>query len=491
MSALQQFEPLLSDEVGSRLALPKLIGAHLWEGFFPTSEQFNSFTIPPFDEILPPALPDRKGISMARRRGQSGWIELRKGTYYARFWIDVPGRSTRACPRVRICPAEGPGTLNASERSRRLKQILVEHGANSEVAARQAVAANLGITFEEQSEKWLQTVQNRKRNPVKPRTAKTWQSHLKYINSKIGPMQLADVNNRAMRDFVAEMASEPFSPKTIENYLAVVKSVVASVRNEKGERIYRVDWNHEYMDVPIIAEQNAPSFTASEIEAIISIAEGQDRVIYALLAGSGLRIGECFALRVEDVRDTVLDVRHASWEGAIFSPKHGKIREVDIHSDLADLLREHIGGRKTGFVFPSDNETPLRKSNLLRRSLHPILAERNLKPRGFHAFRRFRVAHLRKQLVPEILLRIWIGHSTEGITDKYALEGVKRDTMFRTMVAQKAGLGFNLGNLLAGGACESRPIAPTASDVNTLKTWSGREDLNLRPPGPEPGALPG
>jgi hypothetical protein len=23
------------------------------------------------------------------------------------------------------------------------------------------------------------------------------------------------------------------------------------------------------------------------------------------------------------------------------------------------------------------------------------------------------------------------------------------------------------------------------------KNWSGREDLNLRPPGPEPGALPG
>jgi len=23
------------------------------------------------------------------------------------------------------------------------------------------------------------------------------------------------------------------------------------------------------------------------------------------------------------------------------------------------------------------------------------------------------------------------------------------------------------------------------------QNWSGREDLNLRPPGPEPGALPG
>ena len=35
-----------------------------------------------------------------------------------------------------------------------------------------------------------------------------------------------------------------------------------------------------------------------------------------------------------------------------------------------------------------------------------------------------------------------IGHSTEGITDHYALENVKRDTLFRTMAPQKAGLGF-------------------------------------------------
>ena len=30
-----------------------------------------------------------------------------------------------------------------------------------------------------------------------------------------------------------------------------------------------------------------------------------------------------------------------------------------------------------------------------------------------------------------------------------------------------------------------------ASDASYTKHWSGREDLNLRPPGPEPGALPG
>jgi hypothetical protein len=62
---------------------------------------------------------------------------------------------------------------------------------------------------------------------------------------------------------------------------------------------------------------------------------------------------------------------------------------------------------------------------------------------GFHAFRRFRITHLRKQRVMEVLLRIWVGHSTEGITDKYTVETLKRDVGYRKATAEQAGLGFH------------------------------------------------
>jgi integrase len=62
---------------------------------------------------------------------------------------------------------------------------------------------------------------------------------------------------------------------------------------------------------------------------------------------------------------------------------------------------------------------------------------------GFHAFRRFRITHLRKQRVTEVLLRIWVGHSTEGITDKYTVETLKRDVAYRKDPAEQAGLGFH------------------------------------------------
>jgi hypothetical protein len=49
--------------------------------------------------------------------------------------------------------------------------------------------------------------------------------------------------------------------------------------------------------------------------------------------------------------------------------------------------------------------TPFAQSNVLRRSLHAILAEMKPEKRGFHAFRRFRVSYLRKLKVPEDLIR--------------------------------------------------------------------------------------
>jgi hypothetical protein len=50
---------------------------------------------------------------------------------------------------------------------------------------------------------------------------------------------------------------------------------------------------------------------------------------------------------------------------------HGK-RYVELHSSIATLLREHIGQRKSGYVFCTDTNEPLDQSNILKRVLHPI-----------------------------------------------------------------------------------------------------------------------
>ena len=145
------------------------------------------------------------------------------------------------------------------------------------------------------------------------------------------------------------------------------------------------------MDLPEVKDQRTPVFSAEEISTIISKAEGQYQVLYALLAGIGLRIEEAFALQVEDIEHSVIRVHHSMWNGKRYSPKTAAgLREVDIHHSLAELLHNHVIGRCTGFVFRSAVGTPLARSNVLRRSLHKILGKMGREKCGFHAFRRYR-----------------------------------------------------------------------------------------------------
>ena len=333
--------------------------------------------------------------------------------------------------------------MTKSERERKAREVIVASGADTEQHFRKVEAVNLGTTFRQQAERWLQHVQTRKRKPIKPNTASSWASHLAWLNPRIGDIALESVNNLTLKELVSKMADAGFTPKTIHNYTHVVKSVVASVVNEQGEQVYPRKWNHEFIDLPEVRNQRTPTFTAEEVAQILLTAEGQYRVLYALLAGSGLRIGEAIGLEVTDVSDATIRVRQSVWNGRKQTPKTtNAVREVDLHSSLSAMLKAFIGDRKTGFVFQTRNGKPWSQPNILTGSLHPILNSIGKDESGFHGFRRFRVTHLRKNHVPEDLLRFWIGHADKSVTDGYSK--VKEDVTFRKVCAENVGLGFQV-----------------------------------------------
>jgi integrase len=369
-----------------------------------------------------PAIPDRRPRrSMSRRSGQSGSVE-RKGKYFVvRFWQDEAGQEKRIHRSIRICPVSGPGSMTKPERAHRAREIIQQSGADTAEHFHDVQAVNLGTTFRQQSEWWLKHVQERKRKPVKLHTISSWKSHLKWINPRVGEMPLSDVKNQAVKDLVSEMSKADFSPKTIWNYVQVVKMVVASAIGDDGEEIYPRKWNHEFIDLPSIDSQRTPTFTAEEIESIISQADGQYKMLYALLAATGLRIGEALALEVEHVQAGTLSIRQSIWNGVLQSPKtKAGIREVDLTSEMATAIKTFLGNRGSGFLFRGCTGQALGQSNVLRRSLHPILAKLNREKCGFHSFRRFRVTYLRKRGTPEDLVRFWIGHGDKTVTDRYA-----------------------------------------------------------------------
>jgi len=121
------------------------------------------------------------------------------------------------------------------------------------------------------------------------------------------------------------------------------------------------------------------------------------------------------------------------------------VAEIDLCSALAAMLREYLDERgtpKSELLFQSSSGKPLHQSNILRRTLHPILRKLNEPKCGCHAFRRFRITHLRRNSVPEDLIHYWVGHAGKSVTDDYSK--LKEDLAFRKEVAERVGLGFEL-----------------------------------------------
>jgi integrase len=139
---------------------------------------------------------------------------------------------------------------------------------------------------------------------------------------------------------------------------------------------------------------------------------------------------------------------------------------MDLHPKMAAMLKEYIGDRKSGLLFPTRSGKPLGQSNVLRRTLHPILEELGEPQCGAHAFRRFRLTHIREHGVPKDLEHFWMGHEDEEIGDIYSM--LKQRVAYRKKWADQLGLGFEIPSKTIsfgpnGPKIESRPVSELAA----------------------------
>jgi integrase len=386
-----------------------------------------------------------RGPSLNRRTGQSGSVFQHgfKTTWspaapaYGRYYLDIPGSPTRKRRIVTlgICSSR-------SIARRKLREHIEAEGINSKAAFTSTTAP--AMTFRTQAAKWIASLPTRRRRPVRPATIFGWQHALdRWILPNIGDKLLAEISNGVLRELIEKMAVA-LSPKTIVNYSQVVKMVLASAVDAEGDQIYPRKWNHDFIGLPIVKkeEQHRPTLTEPEIGEILASSKGRYAVLFALLAGTGLRIGEALAVRSgsfsPDCR--VLYVRRSIWHGQEQDPKTpNAIREIDIPESLALILRGYAAG-KDGYIFSTKAGRTLSQRNVIR-----VLHDTGKKV-GFHAFRRFRTETLRRARVPEDLIGLWIGHAQHTITDLYA-SGLQQDLAWRREWCDRVGLGFSLDRL--------------------------------------------
>jgi integrase len=250
-------------------------------------------------------------------------------------------------------------------------------------------------------------------------------SHLeKYITPKFGSLMMAAVDERRVQEFIAELTHTEYevsakgkkksrrklSPKSIRKIVGVLKLIVRS-------KIWK-DWNLRFPEIPMKEQRY---FSPDEMRRIIEAAAGQWKVLFATLAGTGMRCGEAFGLHVEDLDLTEgkIYIRRSVWEGEEVTVKTKQgYRAVTIDPNLTGMLASHLGTRRTGRVFQTRNGTPLCKRNT-RRRLNELLRDLELPKAGLHAFPHGRVSVLQAMGVPGDLVKEWVGHSNLQTTSRY------------------------------------------------------------------------
>lgn len=297
------------------------------------------------------------------------------------------------------------------------------------------------MNFREQAETHMLEIAGRKSDPVRPNTVRVYRSLLDtHILPAIGSVEMSGVNNKTAKKLVGRLAEAQLSPATISLAVSLMKQIVASATDDEGNYLYPIKWNPKFIDAPKVdtATQNTPISGSQTLTEAISRTNGEVKAIVALLAGTGLRIGEALALSTLD--DGIVNlfdsdagtllIRSTMTHGVIQPNPKTKAgnRVVDLDPSLASFLRSQFENHE-GRLFT----TPERD---LRRQLAALGIQ------GFHSMRRFRITHLQGSNVPTTMIKFWAGHAAGDVTERYTKVGSQIQE--RKVWSEKAGLGFQL-----------------------------------------------
>ena len=307
------------------------------------------------------------------------------------------------------------------------------------------------ITFEYQAKKFLEQGATRKRNPLRPASLRTYKSQIeKNLIPLIGKVPLELVGNKAVKNVVAKLSEQGLSPRTIALNVMIIKKIRKSAVNDEGDPLYPATWNTEMIDAPEAEPMTQGSTITQEgVQEAISRAETVDKALYALLAGSGLRIAEALSIKLGP-DDGVSSIWLPTENKIIVRQQRGRsglaptktkagIREVDLSGELTTFLVETFGTWKPG-------ERPLGQPGELLfpglENAYRVRLEKNGVSSGFHSFRRFRITHLNRMSTPTGLEYFWTGHAAGDVHGKYIMFGNEIET--RKLEAARVGLGFKL-----------------------------------------------
>jgi integrase len=167
------------------------------------------------------------------------------------------------------------------------------------------------------------------------------------------------------------------------------------------------------------------ALTESQLAMLLAVVPARHRLMFELVAATGVRISEALALRWGDLdldgERPAVRVRRAYVKGHFKPPKsrYGK-RAVPIDFPLVRALRKAHGASELPgereLIFATDRGTPLDYGNLHRRVLKPAAEEAGVSWAAFHTLRHTCASRLFAEGRNAVQVQRWLGHHSPAFT---------------------------------------------------------------------------
>ena len=167
--------------------------------------------------------------------------------------------------------------------------------------------------------------------------------------------------------------------------------------------------------------------TIETMELVVSFVHPDHRLMFELLAATGMRRSELLALAVRhvdlnDIRPYVKLRQRTRWQkgkGQVIGPmksQHAR-RELPIPQPLASELRDSVEARgPDDLVFESPLGGPYDPAHLYHRVLAPACAEAGVEWAGFHTFRHTVASRMFAAGRNTVQVQKWLGHHSAAFT---------------------------------------------------------------------------
>ncbi len=273
------------------------------------------------------------------------------------------------------------------------------------------------VTFAEAADEWLRYVEHDRGR--KPSTIAGYKA---LLNSQLLPVfGKKPIESITTAEIEAWIGGVDRSPATRTKALVLMHGIF-----KRAKKVYGLPLNPvaEVEKPPTAQSGDIEVFSVEEVMALVrAAASEQDAAIYLTAAFTGLRRGELLAMRWRDVdfEGQVIRVRASYADGALTTPKSGKVRSVPMAPNVAETLtklrQRPLWTADDDLVFVGRTGSFL-DGRALRRRYQDALDQAGLRRLRFHDLRHtFGTRVIAKADIRRV--QEWMGHANVQTTMQY------------------------------------------------------------------------